>query len=525
MSYRPASACCCAVFSPHPSHSDHCSICCHSIRDHPPLALAHPSHHCGDCRLSSKDGLPDTYVRHSDSLSRFVRLLQGAKEFTKKLPLTHSEILITSKQSAVWSQRTRSTACESSPGATLTTQSFSSPASSCEMRRLLPDTHEKQRKPLFSPESKRISPRTDIGKLSVRSKSARLIRIPARSPQSRSTDSYRPALPLGRLRTHSKEVASEYFPGMSISRQATPRLVTYEDELLRLQALGVGHKGGVIDVEMIDGTLWSVGADYSLCKWEVPKETNDPYFVRSQAIGRVMGPIQRLRAHKGPINCIRTISSSGRFCTSACDQLLKIWSGSTQISCVKCPQEVVQSIAVSTCMIGGTRSGHILKWDIATLQPISAPALLQEHRRRVREVKFFNMLTFLSASEDRCVKLWDLRTQRSIASFSGHPSSVTSVHPNLDIGFFSSSDGQVWKWDIRVNKVVESWTLPSQVQSLSLLKGRLIAGGDHIYIWQRDNVPYQSQFHQGTIHTLRYFPDLLVSCSWDECVGVWKVRN
>ena len=524
MSYRPASACCCAEFTPHPSHSDHCSICCHSIRDHPPRALAHPSHHCGDCRLPSKDGLADTYVRHSDSLSRFVRLLQGAKEFTRKLPLTQAENLLASKQSTVWSQRTRSTACESSPGATLTTQSFSSPASSCSIRRLLPDTHEKPRKPLFSPESKRISPGIDIGKLSARSKSARLIRIPARSPQSRSTDSIMPALPLGRLRTHSKEVASEYFPGMSVSRQPTPRLVTYEDELLRLQALGVGHKGGVNDVEMIEGTLWSVGADYCLCKWEVPKESSDPYFARSQAIGRVMGPSQRLRVHKGPINCIRTIGSSGKFCTSACDGLLKIWSGSTQVSSIKSPQEIIQSVAVSTCLIGGTRSGHILKWDISTLQLI-APVLLQEHRRRVREVRAFNPLTFLSASEDRSVKLWDLRTQRSIASFSGHPSSVTSVLPNLDIGFFSSSDCQVWKWDIRVDKVVESWTLPCQVQSLSLMKGRLVAGGDCIHMWQRDNVPCQSHFHQGTIRTLRYFPDLLVSCSWDGCMGVWKVRS
>lgn len=517
MSYRPLSACCCAVFTPHPSHPDHCLICCHSIRDHPPRALAHPSHHCGDCRLASKDAA-DTYVRHSDSLSRFERLLQGAKEFTRKLPLTQAEDWLESKQSIVWSQRTRSTACESSPGTTLTAQSITSPA--CSIRRVFPTTQKKPREPLFSPEAKRHSPVSDM--LSVRSKSARLIRVPVRSTQSRSADSIA-SLPLGHLRTHIKEVVSEYFPGRSVSRPATPRLITYEDEMLRLQALGMGHRGGVNDVEMIEGAIWSVGADYCLCKWELSAESNDPYLARSQAVGRVMGPSHRFRAHKGAINCIKGIGS-GRFCTAGCDGLIKIWSGSTQVNVIKSSTDIIQSMAVSSFLLAGARSGRILQWDLATWQPIS-PAMMHEHRRGIRAVAAFNPPTFLSASEDRCVKLWDLRAQRSIASFSGHPDSVSSVLPYLDIGFFCSSDCQVWKWDIRVNKVAEEWTLPSPTQSLSLMKGRLIAGGACIHIWQRDNAVYQSRFHQGTVHNLRYFHDQLVSCSWDECVGIWKVRN
>ena len=276
-------------------------------------------------------------------------------------------------------------------------------------------------------------------------------------------------------------------------------------------------------MEMIEGAIWSAGADYCLCKWELCRESNDPYSARSQVVGRVMGPSDRFRAHKGAINCIKAIDS-GRFCTAGCDGLIKVWHGSTQVQAIKSPSEIVQSIAISTFLLAGSRSGRILKWDLATWQA-SSPAMVHEHRRGIRAVAAFNPPTFLSASEDRCVKLWDLRAQRSIASFSGHPDSVSSVLPYLDIGFFCSCACQVWKWDIRVNKVVEAWTLPSPVQSLSLLKGRLTAGGACITIWQRDNTPYQSRFHQGTVQSLRCFPDLLVSGSRDESVGIWKVRN
>ena len=526
MSVQPTRVCCCGVFSPHSVHPDYCQVCSHNLRWHPPPALAHTDHHCGDChRLSLKPAnSSEMFIRHSDSLSRFVRLLQGAKEFTRKLPVTQAENVRDSKQSVVWSQRTRSTACESSPGATLTTQMTSSPVKSRPVRRALQSPQKRLREPLFSPDSVRHSRITDANQEVARSKSARLIRVTTKSPQSRSIDSIVPTLDLGRMRPHQKEVVSEYYPGMSVSRPATPRLVAYEDALLRLELLGVGHRGAVTGIEIVDNALWSVGTDYCLCRWELPEESTDPYLARNQTIGRVMAPNKKFRAHKGPINCINSIGTTRKFCTAACDGVIKIWSGTAQTGCIQSSQDIIQCISVGECLVAGARSGHLHRWDLTTLQAIS-PALMHEHYRCIRSVSYFNPLTVLTASDDRNVKLWDLRTQRSIASFSGHPDSVTSVVANLDLGFFAGTDCEVWQWDIRVNKVVETWKLSGPVQCLSLMKGWLLAGGQSIHIWQRRKQPMASSFHTGTVQSLRYFSSFLLSGSRDQCVCVWKVRN
>jgi len=55
----------------------------------------------------------------------------------------------------------------------------------------------------------------------------------------------------------------------------------------------------------------------------------------------------------------------------------------------------------------------------------------------------------LSASGDKTISVWDMRTTHCAQTYIGHKSSINSVHCNLQVSHLISgdSDGTVFLWD------------------------------------------------------------------------------
>ena len=230
------------------------------------------------------------------------------------------------------------------------------------------------------------------------------------------------------------------------------------------------------------------------------------------------------RAHRSAVNCIKSLGG-GRFCTAGCDSMVKVWTESGQIAGMKTDRDLVHSMDVNSGLTAGAGSGQIYRWDLTTLQLLSNSPI-KEHLKSVLWVSNFTPQTYLSASADCTVKLWDVRSQRSIVTFSGHFDAVTSVVAHFDEGFFSSSsDGSVFKWDVRMNATTDRWTLPHAITSLTLMRGRLVSSGRSIHIWQPRCAPREVCFHSGTISRIRYFDALqvLASVSRDCSLAVWRL--
>lgn len=100
--------------------------------------------------------------------------------------------------------------------------------------------------------------------------------------------------------------------------------------------------------------------------------------------------------------------------------------------------------------------------------------------------------TLASGSDDKTIKLWDLRSGQAIATLHGHSQAVQSVaiHPNGKILASGSNDKTIKLWDI--NTTEEVFTLFG-----------------HIY----------------AVKTVFFSPDgkLLASASWDKTIKLWNV--
>ncbi|MDE2699295.1 MAG: hypothetical protein OXI23_10530 [Gemmatimonadota bacterium] len=157
--------------------------------------------------------------------------------------------------------------------------------------------------------------------------------------------------------------------------------------------------------------------------------------------------------------------------------------------------EFVHSVAFSlngTTLASGVEDGKIALWDITTQRNI---ATLEGYTGPVYSVTFSPDRTIIaSGAYDRMVKLWDVATQRNLVTFEGHTDAVTSVAFSPD-GTSLASGG--------ADQKIRLWSIAAQA-NIATLEG-----------------------HTSAINTVAFSPDgrNLASGSAGGAVLLWYVRE
>ena len=121
---------------------------------------------------------------------------------------------------------------------------------------------------------------------------------------------------------------------------------------------------------------------------------------------------------------------------------------------------------------GGDRSAFL--WDVQTASTIRrCGGTRQGHAGRINTVCFagFEKSVLVSGSEDRTVKVWDLKSRNAdpIMTFNEAGDSITAVAAFEDKLITGSVDGKIRAYDIRMGFCTED-TMPAAVTSLDINK-------------------------------------------------------
>ncbi|EEB07521.1 U3 snoRNP protein Utp15 [Schizosaccharomyces japonicus yFS275] len=138
-------------------------------------------------------------------------------------------------------------------------------------------------------------------------------------------------------------------------------------------------------------------------------------------------------------------------------------------------------------IVAGDATGLIQVFDTATRSVLRS---LNSHNLPVRVTKFcpYEATSFLSGSDDKTVRVWDLSTGRTTVELTGHEDYVRCASWSSATRLVSGSyDGTVHLWDIRSsNPKVMSWSHGEAVDAvLSMKSGTAVisAGGPSVKVW------------------------------------------
>ena len=149
-----------------------------------------------------------------------------------------------------------------------------------------------------------------------------------------------------------------------------------------------------------------------------------------------------------------------------------------------------------TILASGAESGRVKLWDVATQRNI---ATFRGHTHWVRSVVFSPDGTMLaSGSWDGTIKLWDVETRTNIATLEGHRSVVRSVAFSPNGTILASGEGG---WD--EDGIVNLWDVETRT-NIATLKG-----------------------HTGRVYSVSFAPDgtMLASGSRDGTIKLWGVAQ
>ena len=278
-----------------------------------------------------------------------------------------------------------------------------------------------------------------------------------------------------------------------------------------------------------DGThLASLGGGYGqeVMLWDIETQT----------------PIATLSGHRLWVSSV-AFSPDGTIAFRSRDEAVVLWdfeTGNVATLEEKSGREsrwlLPLSVAFSrdgTVLASGATDGIIRLWDVETQTSI---ATLSGHRLSVSSVAFSHDGTVLaSGAGDETVKLWDVETQTLIATLSGHTRRVTCVAFSRDGILASGSIGGTIKlWDVATRDLIatlEGHT--SWIRSVSFSPdGKTLASGSSdgtVKLWdvETENVSFSLFEHTSWVSSVSFSADgkTLASGSGEGTVKLWDVET
>lgn len=178
----------------------------------------------------------------------------------------------------------------------------------------------------------------------------------------------------------------------------------------------------------------------------------------------------------------------------------------------------------SGTVVAGGSDGSVEMWDLEGGK--QGNVMAKEHLRLVGSLAKAQEQTFLSASEDATIRLWDLRLKQSVGSFVGHDGPVRALFWRDQTIYSGSEDASIGVWDIRSRSQIEALRTKDPINSLLIYKNCLISAGRALTIWRLSG-PHKMRFHTNSITAICPLPalDLLATASRDCSIAVWKPYN
>ena len=174
------------------------------------------------------------------------------------------------------------------------------------------------------------------------------------------------------------------------------------------------------------------------------------------------------------------------------------------------------------------------KIDLVTLEKFKQNnTTLKGHTHLINSLIQLNDGRIVSCSDDKTIRIWDLRINQCIVTLRGHKNSVTSVTQLSDGRLASGSyDGNIKLWDVKRNictSTLQGHT--SWIYSLIQLKNGNIASCSYdntIKLWDfKMNICTVTLLgHTDWIQSIKQINDgRIASCSWDKTIKLWDLSS
>jgi len=153
-----------------------------------------------------------------------------------------------------------------------------------------------------------------------------------------------------------------------------------------------------------------------------------------------------------------------------------------------------------------------------------------KERHAVHSLAIAKRDTLAAGTWGGTVRLWDLHRTRCTATFDAHAGAVWSLLQADNKLFSAGSDGVVRQWDARASSSVPVGTLGSSATSGPLYSmaerdGLLLTGGydQLVKVWDHRMMRCLNELpgHSGSVRTLAFLGDTLLSGSTDGTVRLW----
>ncbi|MEP6490185.1 AAA-like domain-containing protein [Microcoleus vaginatus GB2-A3] len=174
-------------------------------------------------------------------------------------------------------------------------------------------------------------------------------------------------------------------------------------------------------------------------------------------------------------------------------------------------------------------------WDLQSQKPI---ATLTGHSNLVNSVAFsLDGLTLASASDDNTIKLWHLETQKPIATLTGHSDLVNSVafSPDSKTLASASDDKTIKLWHLETQKLIATLRHSNEVRSVAFSPdGKTLASTSDDYtikLWQLQSQKLIATAtltgHSSKVNSVAFSPDgkTLASASSDKTIKLWHLES
>jgi WD40 repeat protein/serine/threonine protein kinase len=240
---------------------------------------------------------------------------------------------------------------------------------------------------------------------------------------------------------------------------------------------------------------------------------------------------QTLRGHTGAVNCVAFSSDGKHLASAADDATVRLWEAASgqEIRMLK-HEDMVRSMAFSPNgrrLVSGSWDKALRLWDVASGKEI---ATVQESGP-VRGVAFNADGTRIAAATSKTLKVWNLEKEMLLTSLKANPGE------HADIAFSSNglrlastcADGTVKVWELATEKVVA--TVKGQGALAFSVDGKLLASASEanaVQVWDLASGArlVELRGHKGEVRGLDFGPaGTLASASNDNTIKVWNVST